>query len=62
MVIFGVVLVIGGLVAAHTLAESLRSAVGGELTKQTTLCIVGGVVCALGGIPFMMGLVGRRRV
>jgi len=60
MVIFGVVLAVGGLIGARTLAENLKNAFGGDLTKQTTLCIIGGVVCALGGIPFFLGVVRKR--
>jgi hypothetical protein len=60
MVILGVILVVGGLIGAHTLVQSQRSMFGGGLTKQTTLCIIGGIICALGGIPFVLGIVGRR--
>ncbi len=60
MLIFGIVLVVGGLIGAYTLAENLKSAFGGDLTKQTTLCIIAGVVCTLGGIPFFLGVFRKR--
>ena len=58
ILIVGIVLLVLGINASHALNEKIVESVAGHFTNKTTLYIIGGILCILGGsgLTFM-----RRR-
>ena len=61
LLIAGVVLIIIGVTASHSLADNLSTVFRGRLTQNTLWYIIGGSVSAVLGLLLTIGVVGRSR-
>ena len=59
LLVVGVVMLIYGVNASHSLADKLNYTWSGRLTERTTWYIIVGIACGLGGL-LMAGFGGRR--
>jgi hypothetical protein len=57
----GVVLIVMGVVASRSLANSLSTVFAGRLTQNTLWYIFGGIVAAVVGFLLAIGILGRSR-
>jgi hypothetical protein len=57
----GVVLIIIGVAASHSLANNLSSFFTGRLTDHTMWYIFGGIASAIVGLVLTLGVIGRAR-
>ena len=57
----GAVLIVLGIVASRSLADSLSSTFRGQFTQNTTLYLVGGIASAVVGLVLTVGNFGRPR-
>jgi len=61
LLVAGVVLIIVGVAASRSLADSLSSTFRGQFTQNTTLYLVGGIASAVVGLVLTVGNFGRPR-
>lgn len=61
LLVAGIVLIIVGVVASRSLADSLSSVFRGRLTHQTMWYIFGGIASAVVGLLLTLGVIGRSR-
>jgi len=61
LLVAGIVLIIVGVVASRSLADSLSSVFRGRLTHQTMWYIFGGIASAVIGLLLTLGVIGRSR-
>jgi len=61
LLVVGIVLIIVGVVASRSLADSLSSVFRGRLTHQTMWYIFGGIASAAVGLLLTIGIIGRSR-
>ena len=59
LLIGGVVLIIIGVTASHSLADNLSTLFRGRLTQNTLWYIIGGAVAAVVGLLLTIGVIGR---
>jgi hypothetical protein len=57
----GVVLIVMGVVASRSLANSLSTVFAGHLTQNTLWYIFGGIAAAVVGFLLALGVLGRSR-
>ncbi len=60
LMIAGVVLIIIGVTASRSLADSVSSFFTGHFTQGTMWYLIGGIAAAVVGLLLTIGVVGRR--
>ena len=60
LLVVGVIMLIYGLNASHSVADQLSGAWSGRFTERTTWYIIGGIATAVAG-ALVLGFGGRRR-
>ncbi len=61
LLVVGSVLIIAGVMASRSLADSLSSAFLGRMTEHTMWYFIGGIASAVVGLVLATGVVGGRR-
>jgi uncharacterized membrane protein HdeD (DUF308 family) len=61
LLVGGVVLIIVGVTASRSFADSLSNWITGRFTQSTMWYLIGGVISAVAGLLLSFGAIGRTR-
>ncbi len=61
LLVGGVILIVVGITASRSIADSLSNWFTGRFTETTMWYLIGGVVSAVAGLLLMLGVLGRSR-